>query len=160
MHSDPGRLPTMTEIFPIAPAPLRSLWLIGTILVIVLGVAWFLGRGALGSRTTQFTLTPAAGLEVRGPYGRTIPWDAMKVEEARRTHLDSDSSLRPTLRTNGIGLRGYRAGWFRLSDGSRGLLFVTDPSRAVAIPTSEGFTVIVSPVDPDAFLATLQREGR
>ncbi len=146
----------MTEIFPIAPAPLRSLWILGVVTVIILGVLFIFGRSALGSQTTRFTLSPERGLEIRGPYGRTIPWEVLDVEGARRVNLSNDPELRPTLRTNGIGLSGYRAGWFRLSNGSRGLLFVTDRERSVAIPTTEGFTLILSPDDPEAFLSSLR----
>ena len=64
--------------------------------------------------------------------------------------------LEPRLRTLGTGLPGYRAGWFRLRNGEKALLYLTDESRAVYVPTTAGYSVIVSPQDPDAFLAALK----
>ncbi len=60
-------------------------------------------------------------------------------------------------RTNGIGLPNYQSGWFRLANGSAALLFVTDWSRAVVVPTTEHFDLLVSPADPQAFLTALNR---
>ena len=53
-------------------------------------------------------------------------------------------------------LGGYRAGWFRLRNGEKALVYVTDPSRVVYIPTTEGYAVMVSPHEPDAFLAAVR----
>ena len=63
-------------------------------------------------------------------------------------------------RTNGVGLPNYQGGWFRLKNGAKGLVFLTDSSRAVIVPTSEGYTLLASPEDPDGFLAALARLKR
>ena len=55
-----------------------------------------------------------------------------------------------------MGLPGYMSGWFRLGNGEKALVFVTDASHAVYVPTLEGYSVIVSPADPEAFIASLQ----
>ena len=36
------------------------------------------------------------------------------------------AQLRPGLRTMGTGLPGYRAGWFRLRNGEKALLYLTE----------------------------------
>jgi hypothetical protein len=36
------------------------------------------------------------------------------------------------------------------------LVYLTDRTRAVAIPTNLGFSVLVSPADPENFLAALR----
>jgi hypothetical protein len=56
----------------------------------------------------------------------------------------------------GVGLPGYSSGWFRLTDQSKGLLFLTDPSRAVYLPTTDGYTLLISPAEPERFLAALK----
>ena len=76
--------------------------------------------------------------------------------EARIVDLKSDAALAPIARTNGVGMPGYRAGWFRLRSGEKALVFVTDSQRAVYLPTTEGYALIASPADPDAFLAALR----
>lgn len=144
----------MTEVFTIAPASARPLWWIAIILVpLVLLFSFF----AYSSRATRFELSPE-GLAIRGTlYGRKLPWSKLEVAEARIVDLKTDTDYQPTLRTNGFGLPGYQAGWFRLRREGRGLLFVTDRSRVVAIPTRNGYTLLLSVRDPEAFLEALQR---
>ena len=97
------------------------------------------------------------GLRIRGPYGRLVPREAMDVEEARLVDLRTDPSYRVGIRTNGIGMPGYASGWFRLKGGASALLFVTDRTRAVAIPTSLGYTLLLSPADPERSSALRHR---
>ena len=51
---------------------------------------------------------------------------------------------------------GYQAGWLRLKNGERALVYLTDKTRAVYIPTTEDYSVLVSPDEPDAFLSALR----
>ena len=60
----------------------------------------------------------------------------------------------------GTGLPGYQSGWFRLRNGERALLYLTDRTRAVYVPTTAGFSVLLSPAEPDRFIAALQVIGR
>ena len=57
----------------------------------------------------------------------------------------------------GTGLPGYKAGWFKLQNGEKALLSLTDTRRAVYVPTSRGFALLVSPAQPDSFVAALRR---
>jgi hypothetical protein len=56
----------------------------------------------------------------------------------------------------GTGLPGYQAGWFRLRNGEKALLDLTDRRRAVYIPTGAGYSLLLSPADPDGFLSRLR----
>lgn len=60
--------------------------------------------------------------------------------------------------TRPLWFLGGQAGWFRLRRGN-GLLFVTDPSRVVAVPTTDGYVLLASVGDPDAFLEALRRRS-
>jgi hypothetical protein len=60
----------------------------------------------------------------------------------------------------GTALPGYQSGWFRLRNGEKALLYLTDRSRAVYIPTAEGYAVVLSPIDPDGFLTALKAMRR
>ena len=141
------------EVFTIAPADTRALWLIGLIplfvLVLVVSILW---ASINGARSATFEVSPA-GLRLRGDwYGRFIPADHLVRGMARRIDLVTASELTPGRRTMGTGLPGYQAGWFRLRNGERALLYLTDRSKAVYVPTSEGYSVMVSPSEPEKFL--------
>ena len=52
---------------------------------------------------------------------------------------------------------GYNAGWFRLKNGSKALLALTDRSSVVYIPTTEDYSILLSVADPEAFLAAARQ---
>ena len=145
-----------TEVFSIAPAGFRPFWVLLPIALILGGVMAMLLFSLAGSRSSRFEVSEA-GLRVRGDlYGRLIPWTVLEVEDARRVDFAADRDLAPRRRTLGTGLPGYRAGWFRLENGERALLYLTDRSKAVYIPTTDSYGLLLSPDDPDAFLAARQ----
>lgn len=150
----------MPESFVIAPAGTRPLWVlvpIGLVLATVLGV---LLLSLYGSRAARFEVSDS-GLRLRGDfYGRFIPTGQLRSSEARRVNLAAEPGLRLRRRTLGTGLPGYQAGWFRLANGTRALVYLTDPSRAVYVPTRSGYDLLVSPAEPDRFLASIGRVGR
>lgn len=143
--------------FPIAPGGLKPLWILVPVVLVMAGVLTVLTVSVLGSRTSRFVLSPE-GLRLQGDlYGRFIPAGQLRPEMALRIDAATSAELRPTRRTMGTGMPGYRAGWFRLANGERALLYLTDASKAVYVPTTDGYGVLVSPADPDGFLAALQR---
>lgn len=144
--------------FLIAPVEGRAIWLMllapGLVLVIVLGL---LSATVVGARSARFEVS-SAGLRLRGDlYGRLIPAEQLKGASAVRVDLSSSPELAPARRTLGTGLPGYRSGWFRLRNGERALLYLTDTSRAVYVPTTAGYNVLLSPAQPDEFVAALRR---
>lgn len=150
----------MAEVFTIAPASTKPLWIIGAIGALLLALLLLFLFFVYSSRATRFEIS-SEGLAISGTlYGRTLRWSSLDVEQARVVNLGESPELQPTLRTNGLGLPGYQAGWFRLRRQGRGLLFVTDASRVVALPTREGYTILLSVRDPNAFLEALRRGSR
>jgi hypothetical protein len=126
--------------------------------ILLIASTALLGYAAWAARHTKFVVSPS-GLQIRGDlYGRTIPLDRLMTDEARVVDLTTDQSLRPRWRTNGIGLPGYRSGWFRLKNGEKGLLFVTDQRRVLAVPTREDYTVLISAQDPEGLLEVLRQQ--
>lgn len=95
------------------------------------------------------------GLRILGMYGRTIPATSLVVEQVRAMPLASERGLRPSIRTNGAGLPGFLAGWVRLENGQKALVFLTDWDRVVYIPTRDGYSVLLSATDPAALVASL-----
>jgi hypothetical protein len=146
------------QIFPIARGSSAPLWFCGVIGVLTVALGAFLGFVLLfASRVVTFDVSDR-GLRIRGDiYGRFIPRADLDPSRARQFDRAAEAQNAPTRRTNGIGLPDYQSGWFQLADGSKGLLFVTDWSRVVLVPTNQGYTLLASPADPRAFLGALQQ---
>ena len=143
--------------FLIAPTAGRAMWLLmlvpGVVICLVVGL---LGAAVLSSRGARFEISPA-GLRLRGDlYGRLIPVEQLRGASASRIDFSTMPELRPAGRTFGTGLPGYHSGWFRLRNGERALLYLTDESRAVYVPTTAGYSVVLSPLELDQVLAALR----
>lgn len=149
------------ETFPIAPAATRALWLVPVLLVAVLvPVIVLVGGTVVGARGSRFEISQA-GLALHGDwYGRTIPSGQIRGQDARRVDFAAEPELAPKWRTMGTGLPGYQAGWFRLRNGEKALLYLTDRRRAVYVPTTAGYSLLLSPADPDRFLSAVRAFGR
>lgn len=142
--------------FPIAPASGRYLWFLIPIALILLTAVALLAASIRGAHAARFEIQ-ADGLRLRGDlYGRLVPRSQLRVREARRVDLEREVELRPKSRRLGTALPGYQAGWFRLRDGEKALLYLTDKTRAVYIPTTAGYSLLLSPADPDGFLTRLR----
>jgi hypothetical protein len=148
------------QAFPIAPSDTRPLWMMLPILLVIVAAFAAVLLSLLGSRSSRFELS-SEGLRLRGDwYGRLIPASQLRTTEARRVNFAQEPDLRPRTRTLGTAFPGYRSGWFRLRNGEKALLYMTDQSRAVHVPTTEGYAVMVTPVDPDAFVTAMHSLGR
>lgn len=150
----------MREVFPIIPASGAAPWiLLGVVGVVTLAALLAVGASVLGSRTARFEVTETA-LRLKGDlYGRTIPLSDLTVSEARVVDLDIQTSLRPSRRTFGTALPGYASGWFRLRDGQKALLYLTDRRRVAYLPTRRGHAILLSVAEPQAFIEALRAAG-
>lgn len=145
------------QVFELAPGGSgRMMWIIAVVLIVTL-----VGTLALlffGARRPSFEVS-SEGLRVRGSlYGRMIPASQLRLEEAQVVNLEATQELRPKWRTNGVGLPGYSAGWFRLRNREKALVFLTDRKHAIYIPTTEGYVILISPGDPEAFVESLRTQ--
>jgi hypothetical protein len=145
------------QTFEIAPANMKAMWMLVPVLVIPLVLVAVVLFGLLsGMKGGRFEIS-SDGLVLHGDlYGRTVPLSNVRGTAARRVDIGSNSEFRPRWRTFGSALPGYRSGWFRLRNGEKALLFVTDASKSVYVPTREGYSIIVSPQNPDEFLVAVQ----
>lgn len=144
-------------IFPIIPATGKSLWVLGIIAVVLLLSLVPLGYTAWSTRHVNCTVSPE-GLRIQGDmYGRLIPLKSLVLDQAVTTNLTTDKEHQAKWRTNGVGLPGYASGWFKLRNGEKALLFVTDKTRVARIPTTEGYTVMLSVADPLALIDALKQ---
>lgn len=147
----------MAETFPMIPATSKSFWFVIPLLVVLFVALLVLFTFiAYSSQNAHFELS-AEGLRIRGDlYGRMIPAAALIGEQARTMDLTENREYRPRWRTLGTGMPGYRAGWFRLRNREKALLYVTDASRIVYIPTRENYSVLLSVAERERFLQKLR----
>lgn len=150
-----------TAVYEIVPAGQKVLWFVYPVLgfmLLVLGtVGFLLFRTAAGSRDARFTLSPE-GLALSGDlYGRIVPSARIRGAAARVVDLRHDPRLRPVRRRMGTSIPGYLAGWFRLANGRKALLYVTARDRVVYVPTTEDFDLLLSVTEPDRLVEHLGR---
>jgi len=147
----------MREVFPVIPASAGPLWFLGILGVFLAGLLALFVWCAWASRHTV-VLVADGGLRIANtPYGRRIPLAELIEEGAIPVDLTRDLEYQPVLRTNGIGLPGYGAGWFRLRDGQKALAFLTDRRRVLYLPTRAGYGLLVSVADPDRVIDAIRR---
>jgi Bacterial PH domain len=146
----------MTQTFPIVPGDVRILWALVPAFVILAAGLGVLAVSLSGSRNARFEVSPV-GLRLKGDlYGRFIPTADLQLDSARAVDLAAEPGLVAVRRNVGTAIKGYQAGWFRLRDGEKALLYITDRSRVAYVPTTRGYAVMVSVADPEAFLASLR----
>jgi hypothetical protein len=133
------------NIFPASSGVFTFIWIfslvIGLILIGVIGVFSSIGYQA---RHATFTVNDQ-GLRI-GPgfYSRFIPREDINKDGVKVVNLSLEADYQPKWRTNGTGLPGYAAGWFKLKDKEKALVFLTDRSSVVYIPTNKGYAVLLS----------------
>lgn len=144
----------MTVVFQMTPAPAKTLWILSSLLLLMAVLTVTFGYLAYSARSARFEVSPRGIRLVGDLWGRTIPWQAIEVDAARSLDLRVDSAYRRKRRTMGTGLPGYGAGWFRLRNGEKALAYVTAP-RVAYVPTSDGYSLLLSVEAPEAFLRAL-----
>jgi hypothetical protein len=127
------------------------------VLVVVGGI---MGIFSYQAKNAAFTVNEK-GLKIGpGLYGRLIPWDKIDVGGVRVINLNLEKQFQAKWRLNGAGLPGYAAGWFKLYNKEKALVFVTDPASAVYIPTKDNYAVLLSPQNSDDMVETIRRWER
>ena len=91
-------------------------------------------------------------------YSQTLPTSAILFSEARAIDLATEPELAPKWRTNGLGLPGYSLGWFKLNNGSKAILSLTDSEQVMLLPTTKGFVMVMSVDDVSSALLKLHAE--
>ncbi len=146
----------IVRTFGITPASSTSfivLSAISLLLILFLGFLVFTGYSV---RNTKFEVNDQ-GLRIKGGiYGRFIPREEIVKEGVKIIDLNAQAEYKPRLRTNGVGLPGYREGWFKLKNSEKALLFVTDYSSVVYVPTDKGYSVLMSVSNPEDFCQSTQ----
>jgi hypothetical protein len=79
-------------------------------------------------------------------YGKSILIGKINVNGIKQLKLNNDRDYSITYRTNGIGLPNYHVGWMALNNGNKALVYVTDKTNVVLIPTND-YDVLISTDD-------------
>jgi hypothetical protein len=111
-------------------------------------------RSARGAR---FVIAPT-GLTLDGDHwGCRLALETLRVDDARVVDLARERALAPARKEKGSEFPGYLAGFFWLQNGKRALLYLTDPHGVVYVPTTRGYSLILSVTDAPGFIAALRR---
>src|SRR4051812_7140654 len=112
------------------PAAVSRFWVYLPIVILLLSFGFIavLMRGLVtGSRSSSFELT-AEGLRLKGDiYGRMIPFSQIVRSGVMRVDV-TRGPFKPAIKTVGTALPSYRAGWWRLVNGHKALLYMSDRS--------------------------------
>jgi hypothetical protein len=148
------------DVIPASGSGFTILLIVLSLLVVVLaGVVVLFGSMSWSSRHTSVEIS-SEGVKINGGvYGRKIPLGELIADQASVVDLETDTGLKLSRRTNGIGMPGYSAGWFKTKNGTKVLAFVTDRKRVVYLPTRQNYSVLLSVESPEAVVNAVRAAG-
>ncbi|MDH3511356.1 MAG: PH domain-containing protein [Gammaproteobacteria bacterium] len=145
------------DVFAISPAAAKPLWFIVPICAFLAIIIVALAYTAYSSRHSRVEISDDRLKLVGDFWGREIPRQLLNVSAARILDITKKSEFSPKRRTLGTGLPGYSSGWFRLRNGEKALVYLTQWREVVYLPTSDGYSLLLSVEQPQGFIETLQR---
>jgi hypothetical protein len=150
----------MEKVFGIVPAASGSyifIWIFSVVIgVILIGIIVMFFMLSYQAKHAQFTVSDQ-GLRISpGLYGRFIPKEEINTDGVSVINLNITPEYKLKWRTNGASLPGYAAGWFKLENKEKALVFVTDRSSVVYIPTTANYSVMLSVREAEEFAGLLQ----
>ena len=146
----------MTEVFPIVPASAKPIWFLAVVCAVLLIVLVALVYTAYSARHSRIEIG-GGQLDLVGDFwARSISIHSLRLDRAAVLDLDRSSEYAPKRRTLGTGLPGYASGWFRLRNGEKALAYLTRREGVVYLPTSLGYSLLLSADRPQELLAALR----
>lgn len=144
------------DSFAIGPVGTKALWFFAVIMLILVAVLVMVGWAAWSTRHSRVDIEEEGIRLVGDLWGRRIPFENLHVDQARRINLHQEREYALRWRTMGTGLPGYAAGWFKLRNGEKALVYVTRQHDVVHIPTTKGYALLLTVTEPERFLARLR----
>ncbi len=89
-------------------------------------------------------------------YHRRVPIQDIDLDQARVVDLREHGELGPFIKTNGYGLPGLRAGWFRSRDWTSLFCLITNRQRVLLLPLRAGGALLLSAARPTELLDALR----
>ena len=147
----------MTDaIFPIVPASPKPIWILGAVCIFLVIIFAALAYTAYSARNSRLEVGENQLRLVGDFWGRSIDFSSLQLDNAAIIGLDSSSNYAPRRRTFGTAVPGYASGWFRLHNGEKALAYLTNRESVVYIPTSLGYSLLLSADRPEQFLDALR----
>jgi hypothetical protein len=126
----------------------------GLLALLISGIFFLLG---ISSRRLRCEVS-ADKLRLRGDFlEKNIPLNLLAREKARIVNLNDETALRPKWKLWGTSLPGYQTGWFKLGSGEKALIFLTDKTEVVYLPTTKNYSVLLSLENAPVFLKMIQQ---
>ncbi len=150
----------MDNVFGIIPASSGTFWFLwgfgALIIIILLGVIAMFALFGYQANHMSFTVNDQ-GLNISpGIYSKFIPREKINIAGVKVLNLELDKDYAPKWRTNGGGLPGFSFGWFNLQNQEKALVFVTDRSSVIYIPTTDNYSVMLSVREADLMVEQIQ----
>ncbi len=147
------------DVFPISPASSKPLWILLGICVLLAAICAALAYTAWSARHSRVEFE-ADGIRLAGDFwGRRIAYRALDTANVRTINLSQQTQYAPRRRTLGTGLPGYASGWFRLQSGEKALVYLTRRDRVVYLPTTLGYSLLLSVEEPERLVERLASVG-
>jgi len=89
-------------------------------------------------------------------HRRSLALAELQLAQARVVDLGERSELKPLLKTNGVGLPGFKSGWFRLRNRRKAFVAIAAGPRVLWLPTHNGYDLLLQPRQPQALLDRLR----
>ena len=148
------------EVFAISPASSKPIWFVFIICLILLFVLLALGYIAYSSQYSRVEINGDRLRLVGVFWGREIALSRIKTSQVRLVDLTRNQDLYPKRRSLGTGLPGYASGWFRLANGEKSLVYLTDRCRVAYIPTDQGYSLLLSVEQGQQFIDRIREYDR
>ncbi len=148
------------KVFPMLQGSSSATWMFFGIILFLLLLAVFFSFLAFSMKHIRCEVD-SRGMRIRGGlYSRFIRSESVDIEGVRVLDLKRDIDFQPKIRKSGIGMPGLKQGWFRLRNKKKALLFVTDSSKVVYVPTIEGYSFLFSTPEPEKFAEYVRKIWR
>jgi len=149
----------MPEVFAIVPASLKPMWFLGAICVLLVIIGGALGYTAYSARNSRIEVGTGEIRLVGDFWARSIPITSLRLDAAAVLDLRESTDYAPRIRTFGTAVPGYASGWYRLRNGEKALAYLTHRGSVVYLPTSLGYSLLLSADRPEELLAALRSRG-
>lgn len=131
-------------------------WLLILMVVIVL-IGYMAQKRGIGLPLSEPYEIYDSKLKIDGSrYGGPVFLHNLKLDESRLVDLKHEKEYQPFLRMMGIGMPGYRSGWFKLKNGKNVLVHIVNSKNVILIPTSSDYSLLLSIDDPTRFISSLR----
>jgi hypothetical protein len=133
--------------------PLTVAVVLGVVTLPTVALWWFLHRRMLRHR---LHLGDGRLLVESSFYSVDMALPELKLDEAAIVDLHERTGFRPGMKSNGYAVPGFRSGHFRLKNREKAFVAIVDERRALWLPSTRGFGLLLQPRQPEALLERLR----